>query len=396
MWNYAADTYNKFNNLFKPVGDSTPHLLMYKREPSFIPCRVYGCKASVLITKPNQSKLTPKSLEGKLIGYNENSKNYIIYNKEQGVIHAADVKFDELNVENYNHGQSVEFHIFEEHMLEKENVPTSERVEAVSPIGKTASQAEAKHPIDTEDYASVEHTLETSTPTVENPATQHTAETNTQQVEDPTTTRDLKDTGASTDLYDKSSHTGSQGVLEHIENDFEVTHVDLRRKSNRLRNDGIFAILEGDTVDLYSNLKIPRDPTEVSTSDKAEEFDIAFNTELNNLCQHNVYTEVRQDQIPADKKVIGSRWVVTYRNNKAKCRIVVKGYTQVADIDYHSSYAPVLNTEEVLMIFIYVATHNYVTYQIDISSAFLNADLTEETYVRPPKGIYEDKRIVWK
>ncbi|GJU59716.1 retrovirus-related pol polyprotein from transposon TNT 1-94, partial [Tanacetum coccineum] len=114
----------------------------------------------------------------------------------------------------------------------------------------------------------------------------------------------------------------------------------------------------------------------------------AMQEELNQFSKNEVWTFV-----PAlyEKTIIGSKWV--FRNKRVKLpmyknnsRLVAQGYNQQEGIDYDETFAPVARLE-VVRIFLAFSTYmNFIVYQMDVKSAFLNEKLKEEVYVKQPPG----------
>lgn len=69
-----------------------------------------------------------------------------------------------------------------------------------------------------------------------------------------------------------------------------------------------------------------------------------------------------------------------------KARLVAKGYVQKQGIDYEEVFAPVTRLEIVRVLLALAAHSGWVVHHMDVQSAFLNGDLTEEVYVNQPKG----------
>ncbi|GJZ60881.1 retrovirus-related pol polyprotein from transposon TNT 1-94 [Tanacetum coccineum] len=61
-----------------------------------------------------------------------------------------------------------------------------------------------------------------------------------------------------------------------------------------------------------------------------------------------------------------------------------QGYNQQEGIDYNETFAPIARLE-VIRIFLAFATYmNFIVYQMDFKSAFINSKLKEEVYVKQP------------
>lgn len=83
-----------------------------------------------------------------------------------------------------------------------------------------------------------------------------------------------------------------------------------------------------------------------------------------------------------------------------KARYVAKGYDQVEGIDYFETFAPTANMTSLRTLMQIAAQHDLVVHQMDVSTAYLNASIDTEIYIKQPEG-YEVKsedgeELVWK
>ncbi|GJV41478.1 retrovirus-related pol polyprotein from transposon TNT 1-94 [Tanacetum coccineum] len=79
--------------------------------------------------------------------------------------------------------------------------------------------------------------------------------------------------------------------------------------------------------------------------------------------------------------------VLTYvklQCHELRATLIAQGYNQQEGIDYDETFAPVARLEAIR---IFLATYmNFIVYQMDIKSAFLNGKLIEKVYVEQPPG----------
>ncbi|GJR57928.1 retrovirus-related pol polyprotein from transposon TNT 1-94 [Tanacetum coccineum] len=71
---------------------------------------------------------------------------------------------------------------------------------------------------------------------------------------------------------------------------------------------------------------------------------------------------------------------------KNKARLVAQGYSQEEGIDYDETFAPVARMEAIRIFLAFATYMNFIVYQMDVKSAFLNGKLKEEVYVKQPPG----------
>lgn len=70
-----------------------------------------------------------------------------------------------------------------------------------------------------------------------------------------------------------------------------------------------------------------------------------------------------------------------------KARLVARGFSQVAGLDYFEIFAPVVRMDSIRLLFALAAQSNLMFYQFDIATAFLNGIIEEELYLKPPEGV---------
>jgi len=139
-------------------------------------------------------------------------------------------------------------------------------------------------------------------------------------------------------------------------------------------------------------VKITNDPGsyyEAMQEPEAHKWKEDMKAEMSQFERLKVWTKAPR---PKDKPVLTNRWVVVRKPNISTkslnhyVRFVIKGYTQRPWFDYEESYTPVAKQESRRLLFALSAIKQWSVGQMDVDTAFLNADLEEEVFVEQPEG----------
>jgi hypothetical protein len=74
-----------------------------------------------------------------------------------------------------------------------------------------------------------------------------------------------------------------------------------------------------------------------------------------------------------------------------KSRLVAQEFSQKEGIDYEESFAPIAHFEVIRILLAFFLAKGFKLHQMDVNSAFLNAVLEEEVYVRQAPGFESEK-----
>jgi len=105
----------------------------------------------------------------------------------------------------------------------------------------------------------------------------------------------------------------------------------------------------------------------------------------------------RLEDLPADRKPVGCRWVYDRKRNehgeviKYKARLVAQGFLQKPGTDFSNdgTFAPVMRFETLHTLLVFSAVHNLKLQQFDVKSAYLHGHLNDIIYMAQPPG-YDD------
>ncbi len=99
------------------------------------------------------------------------------------------------------------------------------------------------------------------------------------------------------------------------------------------------------------------------------------------------------EKTPPGIKLVRSFYVLKIKTDahgrliKFKARLVAKGDTQVKGVDYLESYSPVARLVTFRILLAISSIEGLIIHQLDVSSAYINADLIETIYLAPPPDI---------
>ena len=160
-----------------------------------------------------------------------------------------------------------------------------------------------------------------------------------------------------------------------------------------------------ETYDRFCKVTCTPVPTtfkQASNSDENEQWNQAMESEMNSLRENKVYTV---EPLPAGKKVVGSRWVFARKSGPDKkvihkARFVAKGFAQIEGSDYTDTFAPTAKMATIRMLIQFSVEQDMLVHQMDVKTAYLNAPIDCEVFLKPPEGFPEKdskgEPLVWR
>ena len=142
----------------------------------------------------------------------------------------------------------------------------------------------------------------------------------------------------------------------------------------------------------YATRECPANFHDAMKSPEAEKWKVATASEYESLMSNKTWSLVER---PSNVNVIKSMWVfrMKYRPNgsveRYKARLVVKGCSQRAGVDYFDTYSPVSRMTSIRCLLSMAASKDLEIVQCDVTTAFLYGELDEEVFMYQPEG-YDD------
>ena len=121
----------------------------------------------------------------------------------------------------------------------------------------------------------------------------------------------------------------------------------------------------------------------------------AIQAELDALTKMKTWQVVER---PKGRNFVQCKWVFKIKKDaegkieRYKAHLVAKGFTQVENVDYYETWAPVTKLASIRTILALAARHDWDIDMFDFHNAFLNGELddNEEVYMEQPPG-HEDR-----
>ena len=125
-------------------------------------------------------------------------------------------------------------------------------------------------------------------------------------------------------------------------------------------------------------------------SPEADEWRTAILNEMVAMRENSVFEEVVAEDVPRGTKLLQSMIIFKKKLDdkgnvvKYKARWVAKGYSQTKGVNYDETFAPTATITAIRLLLSMACQRGMNIQQMDVTTAFLNAPIDHEIYVRPP------------
>ncbi|SGY77776.1 BQ5605_C005g03723 [Microbotryum silenes-dioicae] len=167
---------------------------------------------------------------------------------------------------------------------------------------------------------------------------------------------------------------------------------------------GAAALIEtspADPAELIAPARNPPHWRAAMATPQADEWRLAARDEFDSLLRDfSAFTPIDESLVPADAKVLGSRFVFRTKRDQHgqvksyKGRLVARGDSQRSGIDFDETFAPVAKFTSIRALLALAAAHGYHVHQADIDKAYLHGKLDAPLYIRVPDGIYMPGKVL--
>ena len=194
--------------------------------------------------------------------------------------------------------------------------------------------------------------------------------------------------------YELEPHLQDQSIPDSTESPRESDNLHLIPHNQSVVMQEVEEVLDESellAIGLQANttLEEPQSYGQALRSPNADHWRKAMSEELEALDKNHTWDVVN---LPTHQKVINCKWVYRIKYTASgeierfKARLVARGDSQVAGIDYEELFAPVVRYDSLRLLLAITAAKGWKTRQLDVKTAFLHGKLKEEISMRLPEG----------
>lgn len=335
----------------------TPYEMFEGRKPDVSKLRVFGSMAYCHIPKEKRRKLDEKSWKGVFVGYGTNG--YRVWKpEERKIVTVRDVIIDEASKVSAN---------------EKKDNKWTESVVG-PPITDIENGGESDK--DEKEYE-------------EEQEIEHEEEHEEQEVPE----REVSE------IFDSCDDTLEDETVEEASGGETISAT----SSGRVRKppvwakdyDMTFAGVALGAMEYVENL--PDSIAELKKRADWPKWQAAIQDEMDSLRRNQTWT---LEKLPKGRVPISCKWVFRVKPGEGgnpdryKARLVARGFSQRFGFDYTETYSPVVKLDTLRTMLAVANQERMFVHQMDVRTAFLNGDLSEEIYMSQPEGFVEGQDLV--
>lgn len=326
FWAEAVNSAVYLRNRSNAAGlrDKTPFEVWTGKKPNVNHLRIFGSTAMVHIPKPKRTKWDKKATKMILVGFNENTKGYRLYNPENNsVIISRDV----IIMENFEKEKEV---VVSLDLNNKENANG-----LLDPVGDT--------------------------------------KTNLHNIDDI--------------FYDDTSNTDNESSDADYNGRCEMPEF-IRRSERRRKPKNMEDYVTYICAEEISLEDVPETVSQALSRPDAQKWKEAMMDEMESFKENDAWELVDPPKKATivDSKWIYKVKCNSKNETNYRARLVARGFAQKEGIDYSETFSPVVRHSTLRLLIALATKLDLSITHLDIKTAFLNGYLEENVYMRQPQG----------
>ena len=382
LWGEATSTANYLRNRTPASGmDKTPWELFFNKKPDVSDLRVFGAKAYTHVPDQLRTKLSAKSCTGIMVGYGmEKTKGYRIYMPDTHKVQVSrDVVFDEGHsvsqaVTGVRLPMPASTSLDDYDDYDDCNSNTFAPRAAAAPVGQQSSDQPLVSPAVLQ-------------PPVQSPVQPPMQAPAAPQAPVPVARR-LNLTPLVGPQPEQPIESEPESESESAQDQPELTAA--QQAINEAAITGTKITRRGHTY--FTTVTEPTTYQQAVSGKQSELWKNAMDEEMASLLANKTWT---LSYPPDGIKPIPVKWVYKVKCTpegeieRFKARVVAKGFKQEEGINYTEVFSPVSKYSTLRAVIAKVSIEDLHLHQLDIKTAFLQADLEEDVYIQQPMGYNE-------
>ncbi|KAI1004075.1 hypothetical protein K3495_g4137 [Podosphaera aphanis] len=367
----------------------TPSEVLLGTKPTIHHIKSFGRNCYVHIHKdsrPSRSKLQPRAIDGKFVGYTNSTKIFRIWIPSKNIVIVLEFKALATLIES----PSVKLAPLNsrEVTIDLKNPSyTPEKVDdAVHDYGNPLIQLEPQpSPSEIVVVMSLRRGIVLGV-ILDNYSREQ--QENSQEINDEDSTlNDTLELSQTPELIKRYGSPVRHGpsIRTREEHDNDISNLENAEKfQERVRQNAVS--LAAQTV--LENNEEPITINETFSAPDQNYWRDAVEAELKSLTQNNTWDEVDR---PRNRNIVGSKWVFKVKRKangsieRYEARLVAQGFSQLPGHDFDETFAPVARYDSLRILRI-ASQYKWIPRQMDVNSAYLYGTLKEEIYMELPPG----------